>query len=409
MTKTLMTNLTLFDGTHESNLAHAFLGYDDADGRIIESGAGIPTGSYDKKIDLQGQYLMPGMINAHTHITSAPTALKMSGDYSDPVWATKFGLDNLRDMLAHGITYIRVVGTAGDLDLKLEKMRRQGLIEGPGMITSGSAFTMTGGHFYINAHEVDSPDEMRKGVRQLLKKGATNIKFMATGGVSFNGETPDDIQLSETEMRAGVIEAHHKGIPVAAHAQGNAGIKNAIRAGVDSIEHGFYLDDEAIQMMLDRGTFLTPTLNAMWAIINRGKDDLPDWMLAKANGHWQAHKKSIEMAAKAGIPIAMGTDAGTPYNDFKNDSAWELELMMTQAHMTALQILQSTTINAAKLLRIDDDYGTLTAGKFADFLILPADPLADIKTLQGPKRIFQHGTERQSAQPLQATPKATLI
>lgn len=409
MTKTLMTNLTLFDGEHDTNLEHAFLGFDDQDGRIIESGTGTPTASYDEQIDLQGQYIMPGMINAHTHITSAPTHLKVTGNYSDAVWATKFGLDNMHDMLANGITTIRVVGTADDLDLKLEAMRQQGLAEGPKMITSGSAFTMTGGHFYITAHEVDSPDEMRKGVRQLLKKGATNIKFMATGGVSFNGETPNDIQLSEEEMRAGTIEAHHKGIPVAAHAQGNAGIKNAIRAGVDSIEHGFYLDDEAIQMMLDRGTFLTPTLNAMWAIINRGKDDLPDWMLKKANGHWLAHKKSIEMAAKAGIPIAMGTDAGTPYNDFKNDSAWELELMMTQSHMTSLQALQSTTINAAKLLRIDSDYGTLSAGKFADFLILPSDPLADIKTLQGAKRIFQNGKECYSAQPLLTASKATII
>lgn len=395
MTKTLLMNANLFDGNHDDFQTNSFIGFNDEDGRIIETGQGTATATYDQTFDLHGQFLMPGMINAHSHITSGPTGMTSSdARFETPAWQTQFAMKNMKSLLENGITYTRSVGVANDIDIAISAMQREGFITGAGVIASGGAFTMTGGHFSESSHEVDSPDEMRKGVRQLLKMGAKNIKFMATGGVSWDGETPNDIQLTEAEMRAGVIEAHHKGIPVAAHAQGNEGIKNAVRAGVDSIEHGFYIDDEAVELMLEHGTTLVPTLNAMWAIINRGQGLLPDWMMEKATGHWLAHKASVEKAAKAGIPIAMGTDAGTPFNDFANDSMWELELMQTQSNLTPLQILQSATRNGAKLLRIDGDYGTLETGKFADFIITEKSPLTDLKQLQGEKLVFQHGTQR---------------
>ncbi|MFX3617406.1 MAG: amidohydrolase family protein [Sporolactobacillus sp.] len=392
MSKTLYKNMSLFTGADDHFLANASLIVDQTTGKITEV---IPenASTADKTVDLGGKFVMPGLINAHTHITSDPAGeLEPLGSPNlTPIVATKIAIDNLRDLLEHGVTYIRDVGADNDVDIQLSKLERSGHLFSPGIVASGRPLAMTGGHFCTVSYEVDSPDEARKAARQALKNGADNIKLMATGGVSFGGETPNDVQLTEDELRAAVIEAHHKGKTANAHAQGTEGIKNALRAGVDSVEHAFYLDDEAIQMFLERGTYIVPTLVAVYGISDRGMD-LPDFMLDIAKKVKEDHVRSIARAAKAGIKLAMGTDAGTPNNDFKNDSAFELELMV-EAGCTPLQALQSATVNAAELLQIDNAYGTLEAGKYADFIVLEHNPLEGIKAVQGEKQVFKKGVQ----------------
>lgn len=219
-------------------------------GRYVEVGNGAGP-SVTKSVDFQGKYLMPGLINAHIHVDS-----DVYNEFGKPnfgvnneqehVRAVMAAAHNMKNMLHHGVTVVRNVGTSWMTDIEMARLQREGSIEGPMMVASGAAFSMTGGHGSGGGGiEVDGPDEVRKSVRQAMKSGAQIIKFMVTGGVSAGDfENPDQVQLNEDEVHAGVIEAHKKGIKVAAHAQGTEGIKIAVRAGVDSVEHAFHLDDE---------------------------------------------------------------------------------------------------------------------------------------------------------------------
>ena len=212
---------------------------------------------------------------------------------------------------------------------------------------------------------------------------------MATGGVMTPNDFMDDPQLSTAEIHAAVEEAHHKNDIVAAHAEGNPGILNAIKAGVDSIEHGFYVNDEEIDLMLEQGTYLTPTFIAAWAIPEYGHGILPDWEVKKAADALDDLYKNIGHAYHRGVPITLGTDAGTPFNEFFQTPV-ELELMVEHgfSNFDALQ----TSVNSAKLMKIDQEYGTLAAGKFADFLVLDENPLQNIKAVQQEdKQVYKKG------------------
>lgn len=356
-----------------------------------ETGKFITPDKAQKIVDLTGKYVMPGMINAHTHIVADPyNKIATLGDKNVTAATSTFlALGNLKKLLSDGVTYIRDVGSVFDVDIELSALEASGELQAPGIIASGSPLTMTGGHFSNGSYEVDGVDEVRKYARIALKKGVQNIKMMATGGVSFAGETPLDVQMTEEELHAGVIEAHHKGRTACAHAQGTEGIQNAIRAGVDSVEHAIYLDEETIQMFLDSGTYIVPTLTAPWAI-NENTDDLPDFMVQKSLSVAKSHFESIGKAAKAGIKLAMGTDSGTSFNNFDKNSSIEVA-MMVDAGATPLQALQSATINGADLLNIKDKVGSIEPNKLADFIVLSADPLVNIKALQGKKDVYKKG------------------
>ncbi|NLT85447.1 amidohydrolase family protein [Leuconostoc sp.] len=366
-------------------------------GRYVEVGNGAGP-SATKSVDFQGKYLMPGLINAHIHVDS-----DVYNEFGKPnfgvnneqehVRAVMAAAHNMKNMLHHGVTVVRNVGTSWMTDIEMARLQREGSIEGPMMVASGAAFSMTGGHGSGGGGiEVDGPDEVRKSVRQAMKSGAQIIKFMVTGGVSAGDfENPDQVQLNEDEVHAGVIEAHKKGIKVAAHAQGTEGIKIAVRAGVDSVEHAFHLDDEAVELMKEHGTSVVPTMIAMKRIIDR-PNEVPSWMIERATTHWEAHQKSVAKAAASGVNMVMGTDSGTPFNGFGDESAVEMDMMVEFDKMTPQNVLQSATINAANMMAIEQDYGSISVGKFADFIVMQENPAENMKALQQDNKfVFQHG------------------
>lgn len=391
MTKTLFANFSLFDGTKNEIQDSAWLLVDNDTGKITEVGTANPPAA-DEKVDLAGKYVMPGLINCHTHVTMNPNP--SDGDtMANVVASTVRGVKNLHTFLKSGVTYIRECGSIFDIDITLSKLIDAGLIEKtPEILPSGRPYSMTGGHgdFPNFGHLVDSPDEMRKAVRQGQKIGAKAIKVMATGGVMTENDFMDDPQLSTEEIKAAVEEAHHKGNIVAAHAEGNPGIMNAIEANVDSIEHGFYVNDEEIDLMLAQKTYLTPTIVADWAIPKFGEGLLPDWEIKKAADALDDLCKNIAHAHDRGVAITLGTDAGTPFNDFSMTPV-ELQLMV-KIGFSDYDALMTSCQNSAKLLKIDNEYGTLEPDKYADFLVLDDNPLESVKAVQQEdKAVYKKG------------------
>ena len=355
---------------------------DTVSGQVVET-----VREADQTVDVQGKYLVPGLINAHTHIVMAADGRERAGQ--DVTLDTLVALQNLQDAIASGVTTIRDAGSTDNIDLKLANKIRLQRLQLPDIIGSGAALMMTGGHGSKIGMEVDGVDEVRKAARWNLKHGAQTIKLMATGGVSLDGEQPTDEQLSVEEMTAAVLEAHHKGKPAMAHAQGTQGIKNAILAGVDSVEHAVYLDDETIQMLLDTNTAIVPTMAAPWQMLQH-KDDIPAYMYDKASALWEAHQQSIRDAAAAGVNVVMGTDAGTSYNDFKSGPGVEIRLLASVG-MTPEQVLLASTVRGAELLGIADRVGELVPGKDADMLILGRDPLQDLAVLTEAPHVIKRG------------------
>ena len=239
---------------------------------------------------------------------------------------------------------------------------------------------MTGGHGWNTGRQADGADECRKAAREMLRAGADWIKVMATGGVMTKGVEPGAEQLSVEEMTAIAEEAHKKGVRVCTHAQGNTGIKNALKAGIDCIEHGIYLDDESIGTMLKQGSWLVPTLCAPHFILKHGvKDGVPEYAVKKTEIVHDAHFASFQKAYKAGVKCACGTDAGTPYNPH-NGTPNEL-ILMVKAGLTPMQAIETATINSAKLLNVSDSLGSIEAGKKAHFAIFDGDPSKDINDI----------------------------
>lgn len=341
-------------------------------------------------IDARGRTILPGLIDAHIHITGDgdPNLLRRMKK-TVPYQAIESAL-HARALLEAGFTSIRDAGAGFLLDIGIRDAVNAGLVPGPRMKVSGRGLSITGGHGdhffppeieFRGRYVVDSPDEARRAAREQLRAGADCIKVCATGGVMSEKDEPTARGLTVEEMRAAIEEAHNVGAKTLAHAQGNQGIKNAVVAGIDSIEHGFYLDDEAIEMMLDRGVFLVPTLAAVHHIVVNGERmGIPEYGVRKACEAQEAHIASFRRALAAGVKIAMGTDAATPFN-FHGKNALELELMCN-AGMTPAQALLSTTRMGAELLGTLDKVGTVEPGKLADIVLVNGDPLSDIRVLQ---------------------------
>lgn len=350
-----------------------------AEGRLTGADA-IPAGA--ASFDCRGKFIIPGLIDCHVHLSSSgdPQELNTSRATALPERAWK-AATYARSTLHTGVTTVRDLGAADRLNIEMGKAIQSGLIEGPRMFAAGLGVTMTGGHGHgFLATEADGPDAVRRAVREQLRAGATAIKLFASGGVMTPGVDPRSPSFTEDELRAGVEEAHKAFRVVGAHAQATGGIKNAIRAGVDSIEHGVWLDEEAIGLMLDRGTYLVATLTAPWQIKHEGlQAGIPAYAVDKGTEVLESHEASFRAALAAGVNIAMGTDQGTPVNR-PGENAQEL-IRMIRLGMSPAAALMASTAWAADLLQVSDEVGRIQPDLAADLLVLDRDPLADISAL----------------------------
>lgn len=384
MTLTLFKNATLIDGTGVKPVDHSIVAVEGE--KIVYAGVSgnwhLPEGSSANEIDLTGRWILPGLIDCHVHLAAEclPDST-LNGPWG---WTTLVMLRHAQNTLAAGITTVRDVGGRHHLEFSLRKAAEAGWFAAPRMVLAGKllSITSTGGEWYDGMYrEADGVDEVRKAAREQLKAGADLIKVLATGAVLAPGEKPGAAQFELEEIRAAVVEAGKVGKIVAAHAHGIEGIRNAVEAGARTIEHGTYLnhDPHVMERMAREGVFLVPTLKAGFDVIDGNKPGIPDWIMEKSKETQEDALRSIGMAYKAGVPIAMGTDAATPYN-FHGENAMEL-YYMTQAGIPAMECIVASTKNAARALGWENKLGTLEAGKLADLLIVRKDPLKDLRSL----------------------------
>ncbi len=382
---------TLIDGTGSQPYHNAGMIVEDGTvKKVVKEGDALPEGKH-RVVDLAGKTVMPGLINSHVHIIMEPIGNPFSLlEKESDVKTAMRGVVNLQKTLRSGVTYFRDLGGHNYIDLELKKCLSEGMIEGPDFLVSGKVITMTGGHGHQMGRECDGVSEVRKAAREQLKAGVDVVKIMATGGVMTPGVEPGSPQLTREEMQAAVEEANKAGRKTATHAQGTTGIKNAVLAGIDSVEHGIFLDDEVIEMMIERDVYLVPTLVAPYFIVEYGVEGgIPEYAVEKSKRVMESHFDSFRKAYKAGVKIAMGTDAGTPFNMHER-AACELKLMV-EAGANPMDAIVYSTKAAAQLLGVDASHGTLEEGKAADFIVLKEDPLKNMSILLDAEQVYKAG------------------
>ena len=353
-------------------------------------------------IDLSDKFVTPGLTDLHVHSG-------MNGEGNDrmdllhhtPAELTLYSLKNVQQDLYAGFTTLRDCGSQAFVSVALRDAINKGDFEGPRMFVSGYALGSTGGHadshyapgVACTAEEhpiIDGPDSARKAARFNLKNGADFLKFMSTGGVMSKGTTLGAQQLCDDEIAAIIEIANLYGVHTATHAHGTNGIKAAVRAGVTTVEHGMILDEEAIELMLEHGTYLTPTIIAAERICVKGPEmGLTPWMVEKANQALSHHEWGFRQCLEKGVPITFGTDSATPYN-YHGKQGYEFELLQ-RFGMDPHKALVAATMTNAKVLGVDKTQGSVEKGKVADLCAWSCDPMEDVKTMQNCLFVMKEG------------------
>lgn len=387
----ILANARLIDGTGRAADAGATVRM--AGGRIADverAGGSAPDGA----VDLEGRTLLPGLIDAHAHVSSdvkrspgfgPPPAL--AGELPRPRELGYFVLaKTARSLLAAGVTTVRDVGSYDDEAIVLREAVRLGLIEGPRILSCGRIISATapGGALFGSMYrEADGADEMRKAVREQLRRGADFVKLMATGARSVLAEDPEPAQMTRDELHAIVDEAHRLGVRVAAHVEGLEGARLAVAEGVDTIEHGLSLhrEPQLLEQMAERGTVLVPTLSTFHDLAERFTDAFAPALVEQAKRQLEEAYSTLAAARASGVTLAMGHDSGPP-----GDNAVEL-VRMVDGGLSALEGIVAATQGSARALGLPD-VGTVTPGAAADLLVVDGDPLADVRVLNDPGRIW---------------------
>lgn len=346
----------------------------------------VPRGA--TRIDGRALTVLPGLIDCHVHLSLGGEADVVKAIEQETPTETLIKSSQLaRQTIEAGVTTVRDVGSRDHSIFVLKQAIDKGLAKGPTIIGAGLAICMIGGHARFIGQEIQGAQHVREVVRAQIAAGAGVIKVIASGGVLTPGTSPDQPQMTVEELQAAVDEAKRAGLKVAAHAHGSSGMKNAVHAGVHSIEHATLMDEEAAALMVKHGVYMVPTLSALatTAACRRGCG-IPDSALDKAKAMTTRHQTSFKQAHRRGLLIAMGTDAGTPFN-YHGDNAQELERMVALG-MTPMEAILASTSEAARLIGIQDKVGSIERGKLADLVVLDGNPLKKISLLRDRKRIM---------------------
>jgi imidazolonepropionase-like amidohydrolase len=381
----------LFDGVSEQVVEDGAVVVENGLIASVGEARALPPGV--EFVDLGDVTLLPGLIDAHVHLVWSASA-----EPHEVVERESRALTVLRCAanaalhLGAGVTSVRDVGATDGLSIDIARAVELGLIPGPRVVAAGRAIAMTGGHGWFIGREADGVEAVRHAVRSELKAGAECIKLMASGGVYGHAEEPGSPQLTVEELRAGVAEAHKAGRKVAAHAYSAEAINNALSAGVDSIEHGSFLDRATAERMREQGTYLVPTLSVYQAMSDRGPElGSPDYIQRKTAEVLMASREAFRLALETGVPLAAGTDCGAPGHPH-GTLPEELRLMV-EAGATPLEALRCGTSAAAVVLGLAEEVGTLEPGKKADLLAVGGDPLRDVGALRDIRLVLRDGSE----------------
>ncbi|MFC7098422.1 metal-dependent hydrolase family protein [Halobaculum marinum] len=376
----LLRNATLVDaaGVRTGDLRVAGERIDDTGDLAARDGESV--------VDLDGTAVLPGLVDAHVHYSlSGERSVEDVVGMSDAELAL-VEARNARATLEAGVTGVRVMG-ARDVDVHVRDRIAAGDIPGPRTVANCRSITATGGHGHHLGREITGADDARKAVREQAKQGADFIKFMVTGGVTTPGSDPGAVALTDAEIHAIIDEAHRRGMHTATHAHGSAGAKAAIEAGVDTVEHGTLLDEEGTEMLVREDVTLVPTLSAPHHIV-RNVEAVTEEDHTKTEAVYEQHLDSFRRAVEAGIRVAGGTDAGTPFNMHGGNAA-EIQFMAEHA-MDPLDAIVAMTETAATAVGLADQ-GTLEPGTYADLLLVDGDPTDDLTRLNDPSAVVKGG------------------
>ena len=390
--KIVLTNAFLIDGAGSQPLDKAVIVVENDRIRAVGRVSEVEVPSDAEVIDVGGMTVMPGLIDAHIHFSGARTH-RLEERFVVPEQVRLLRcVNDARALLEAGFTTVKDCGGTNGLYLKMAV--NEGSIKGPRILAAGYVLSQTFGHGDVHFLPLewvkqkipticDGVDECRRAARYALREGADFIKICATGGVMSMRDRPEHTQFTYEEIRAIVEEARKVGTFVTAHAQGTEGIKIAIKAGVRTIDHGIYLDEEAVKMMKENNVILVPTLSIAYQIVTKGKEvGIVEWGIRKATEAFEHHLRSVKMAYEAGVKIAVGTDFGGPPLFKMGTNAMELELLVEKIGFKPMDAVVSATKIAAEACGLEDKIGTIQPGKKADIIVVKGNPLEDIRVLR---------------------------